>query len=361
VSRFVTLSKKDSEFQSYLLGTFSETERALPIQSLNVNTLNEQVTFKIVPISSLAMPTFMQKWLTILRVHTLTLVLLPIFLVLVKNLADAERFNYVVALCSCVGVALLHCAVNLRNDFYDHLSGIDRVNPERGSRAIQQGWITASQVKKLSWFIMILSLVAGLPALVNEPRLILLVALSAIGVFWGYSASPSGFKYPRWNEFGAFILLGPLLTVGFEMSGKRDFDFETVFLGSLCGWLTVFLIHLKNFESILVQSQAELRNTINWLGFDKAKKMLLLWWLTFIFLFSSYHSLYSGKFWTVVSTLFVSIASIPFMIRLSSMESPIGSQITLLIRRGRFLYFTTLSIWLIENIWVWIDHNANLR
>src|SRR5262245_11697931 len=51
-----TISHCDPEFNSYLDGSFSDDLRALPVRSLNVDTLNEEVTFEIVPVDEIQKP-----------------------------------------------------------------------------------------------------------------------------------------------------------------------------------------------------------------------------------------------------------------------------------------------------------------
>ena len=67
MKRLVTLTKANSEFESYLLGSFSRTERAIPVQSLNISTGAEQVTFEIVAIEEIQVPKLFSKWARFFR------------------------------------------------------------------------------------------------------------------------------------------------------------------------------------------------------------------------------------------------------------------------------------------------------
>jgi 1,4-dihydroxy-2-naphthoate polyprenyltransferase len=358
VSRLVTIEKSSPDFQKYLLGTFSEREVAIPVQSLNVNKASEQITFKVIDKTEIELPFFLTRWLLTVKVKNFTLVLFPIFIILVKNIYDDLFIEPLLPLLSCIGVICLHAAVNLRNDYYDHVSGVDRINPEVGSRAIQEGWITAAELRRTSIWFRVIGLLLGFPALVSYPQLVLFGLPVLFFGFVSHSYSPVGFRYRRWSEISAFFLLGPLLTAGFEISIRGDFDFETVAIGIILGWLAVFVLHLRNFQSILVQSQAEFINSINWLGFDRAKKLLLSWWFIFICMFWLYHSTYTATFWTFFSTAFLVMASLPFVIRLTSMESPIGSLMARVTRRGKLLYATAVTIWFVENLFYWLEKNG---
>jgi len=85
MSELLTLSKSDPRFHSYIEGTFSKEYRALPIQSLNVNTEAEQVTFRIFPMKEVEQPLWGLHWLQVLKVRNLLLVAFPIFLIFEKN------------------------------------------------------------------------------------------------------------------------------------------------------------------------------------------------------------------------------------------------------------------------------------
>lgn len=55
---YITLTKTDPEFESYLLGNFSQTHRALPVETFHAQTPRERVTFRLVPREKVAAP----KW-----------------------------------------------------------------------------------------------------------------------------------------------------------------------------------------------------------------------------------------------------------------------------------------------------------
>src|SRR5216683_2002056 len=56
--KFITLTKNDPDFDSYLLGTFSQTERALPVETYHPQTARERVTFRLVPVEKVGAPSW---------------------------------------------------------------------------------------------------------------------------------------------------------------------------------------------------------------------------------------------------------------------------------------------------------------
>jgi len=355
MSNLITLSKKDPRFFSYLNGNFSKTDRAIPVESLNVNTEAEQVTFQIVPLNEIYRPMRGLYWLRLLKVRNLVLVAFPVFLTLVKNWIDGTLHDPRTFVLGAVGAFFLMTAVNLRNDYLDHLSGLDRVHPQSGSQAIQKGWVTAAQVQRWSYFYLILGVVFGLPALVLYREVLILVGVFTLLGILGLTSYKIGLKYRRWSELTIFLLLGPLLTVGLQYSMGYHFDLEVLWIGAITGWMSVFYLHLKNFEQLMVNEQAQFRNTMTWLGFEKGKTLLFIWWLILAGLVMGYHFEYAAGYWRWVVFFSLLAATVPFGAALSLVNSPLGSKMTKLMHTGKMALYFVMMLIMIETLWyLWI-------
>jgi 1,4-dihydroxy-2-naphthoate octaprenyltransferase len=351
----ITVSRKDPQFQDYLLGSFSKTERALPIRSLNVNTEAEQVTFQIVPLTEIENVGVGTRWARILKLHNFYLVALPVLAVLMKNWIDETLFDVPTAISSVFACAFLMAAVNLRNDFLDYSSGLDRVHPNSGSQAIQKGWITALRVKTLSSVFLALGILFGLPALYFNHQVIYLIAGIAVLGVAGLTSYKMGLKYRHWSEVTAFLLLGPLLTAGIQMSTGGGLDFEAIMIGLVTGWYAVFYLHLKNFEQLMVNHQADFKNTVTGLGFENGKRLLLAWWGIFLLLFGVYHYYFSAVMWNAIMFVVSLCTFIIFYFQLRHLTSPVGSGMKTMIEAIRKLSLSLLGLWVLEFLWyLWI-------
>jgi 1,4-dihydroxy-2-naphthoate octaprenyltransferase len=345
-----TFSRKDPDFYPYLLGTFSKTHRALPLKSLNVGSDLETITFQIVDSKQIERPTFVLMWAQIFKIHTFILVAFPMFVVLLKNLMDNTVVNPLDGVLAALGALCLHTSLNLRNDFVDHVRGLDRVLPSSGSRAIQNGWVTAWSVKAWAWVYFVLGVLFGIKPVYDYPQVLIFIsALSVLGLVL-MSSHKMGFKYRQWSELIVFLLLGPFLTAGFQMSLGAGFDFEALVIGVLTGWFGVFYLHIRNFELLMVTSQAKFRNTMTLLGFDSSKKLLAVWWSIWILGLLGYHFVYSSTYWTVILLLGSLFASWAFLMSLSQLTSPLGSDMTRFLTLARKAAFFVLSLWFVENI-----------
>jgi 1,4-dihydroxy-2-naphthoate octaprenyltransferase len=342
MSELVTLTKGSAEFRSYLLGTFSKERRALPQQTLNPNSQNETVTFKIVPLSQIRRPSLISYFVQTFKVKNFLLVLFPLFLIVVKNIADNTLMDPLSATISTLGVLCAFVSLNLRNDYNDHLQGIDRVLQERGSRAIQNGWATAEQVKKYSLFFLILALLCALPVIVTFPSVLAVVAVSALTGLWAYQLG---------GELSLFLLLGPLLTVGYQLSMGMFFDIEALALGLMWGWLVLYLVHLKNLTCIIESSQAQFKNTVNRLGFDRSRRLIAAWWCAFVLFYAVYHVFYASLLLGLYGTLLLIFISFRFIGRMKKLSSPAGSEMKAVYEYGRRLFQVAVILWTLENFW----------
>jgi 1,4-dihydroxy-2-naphthoate octaprenyltransferase len=358
VAEVKTLSKGSPEFETHLLGTFSKTHRALPIRTLNANSLQETVTFEIKPVSEIKKPTLAVLLAHLLKVRAFILILFPVYLILVKNTADSTIKDPIVVLISTFGILAAYIAVNLRNDYTDHMKGLDRINPQAGSRVIQNGWMTAAQIRSWAHFFVIVALVLASLVIFAFPMVIGVVMLTIMVGIWAQFLKKGSFKYHKGGEFFVFLLLGPLLTTGYQISISGFWDLESLYLGLIWGWLVVFLQHLKNFEYIMINSQARFHNTVTWLGFDKSKNLLKIWWVLFMVMFLWYHSRYSGVFWTWFLGAVLSFCALPFFIGLNRLQSSIGSELVRVRGLGYSLVLITLFLWAAENIWYWAEWQA---
>ena len=120
------------------------------------------------------------------------------------------------------GVALLHLGANLFNDYFDHLSGADEINTAfvspftGGSRAIQQGIVSASQVLFAALLTTALGSAVGIYLAAARGSLIIL--LGAIGVFtyFFYTAPPISFSHRGLGELVVALDFGLLPMLGTE-------------------------------------------------------------------------------------------------------------------------------------------------
>ncbi len=284
MERFITLSRQDPAFVSYLDGTFSRTHRALPIRSMNVETAGEEVTFELAPLSEIRRPgTFRLIW-TLMRPWSLVFSLGPMLVTWLYGWGHGAGFDAALVLSALFAVLVFHSGLNVLDDYFDHRGGRDRLNPRGGSRAIQNGWVRARTLRDAGLALLALAAIGGLPVLLAKPGLSFGIALVALVSGLGFSSRLVRLKSRGLGEVTTFLLAGPLLTLGFSWATsdvvaqpvQESVIWAYALLGCAFGFAAVTYYHLKNIENIMIDSQINARTLAVRLGFDAAKRSVWL-------------------------------------------------------------------------------------
>lgn len=351
MSTYITLKKTDSAFKKYLWGNFSSQQRALPVNTMNLGSLEETVTFEIVDRKNIAKPNFFKILISLIKFQNLFLILLPLFYVLVKNYADNRFRDPVTCMIASFAMLVLFAAFNIRNDVNDHISGYDRVNIPPEAKPIPRGWITASQADWLSWILTVVAIAISVPVMRRQPEEARVIAVVTALIFAGRLLSKNSYKNQHWGEIIFFILIGPGVISGYQVALGAGVDIEGLAFGILWAWGIQFLVHLNNFSHLLTSSQAGIKNTMTNAGFDKAKKILIIWWAAFLVLWVLYHYFYASLFWSVFSTLVLIFWSIPTLIKISEIQSPLGSDLVVIKRVGYKNFLLMSALIVLEFYW----------
>ncbi len=296
---FITISRNDYRFLDYLKGTFARDQRAIPTESLNVKGKKDYVVFKIVPVTSVPKPNWIEFLWKTLRVPSLTLSMGPLLTMLTYISVSYSNFDRTMAWLCLLPVLLFHLAMNLINDYYDHLKGIDGAG---AVKSIQLGWVRGIDLYRCGLFLLGVGVAIGVYILLVSPQqLFILSLLSGFGVLQ-FSSNRFGLKYHGFGELTVFLLSGPLLCIGYSWAVMGKIDGVSLLVGLFLGSLSLFVIHINNLKEILTASHAGVVNLSTIFGFDKGKKIgttILLvatsvWWFL---LFSTNKGFLAYGFW----------------------------------------------------------------
>jgi 1,4-dihydroxy-2-naphthoate octaprenyltransferase len=348
VSELITLSRHSADFKKYILGTFSKKFRALPVETLSSVRDSDEVTFQIVPVSEIKKPIWPVVFLKTIRVRQFIFVLFPLFYLLLQNrfLESVKDVNLVFL--SLVGVVSLFASLQLRNDFHDHLNGLDRIRHKGLSTPLLQGWVTAKELSQWAWFFVGVSAVCSVPLIFVFPQLMAVLLVSTLALTWSLYRPLSSFKNIFAGEVVFGFLVGPLLAIGFQISVTGEFSFQSLFFGLIWGAAILFRMYLQSFENMAALSQAKVKNILNVFGFDRSKLFILCWWGAVLLLFVIYHLIYFHFLvWagTLAITLFFSYQ---FFNRMKLVQSPLGSPLVDLQRNGQQLFDLLVSLWVLQ-------------
>jgi hypothetical protein len=270
--RYKTLTPKNAEYKSYLMGEFSAEERAIPQPSLNLQSINEIVTFEIRPIAQLeAAPLWKKLWL-LLKPQTWLTVLVP--LIMIANIERGATIQPALLL-SLVLLGLLIVA-NWKADLADHLEGWDRLQCGSEKSVLQKGWFTGQQLVRWSWVLLSVSILFGLPLLKQLPWVLVPYAIAVLSLllllprWWRKSI------WPGLSSFCIFLLTGPLLTVGIDLAFDGEFSRNSLFLGICWGLWMSFVRQQKIYTKQWYLYQKQAPYFFLGLGFDRSKSLMRL-------------------------------------------------------------------------------------
>ncbi len=320
-----TLSRKNDEFLAYLEGTFSRTQMALPIRSMNVGTQTEEITFEIVDDADLVKPSTLRIAQALIRPSSLILSAGPMLTVLARAIWRMRDINWFLALSCFVGVTAFQIATNLFNDYGDHMKGQDRIRPKGGSRAIQSGWVRAKTVKQTALGVTGFAILCGITAVFRSPALI--AAGLALLFTLEFAFQRLRLKARGWAEGLAFLLTGPLLTTGYAWATTGGVEVADISLGCVFGFISLLYFHSANFENIMIDSQAGARTWATRAGFDASKTFYYVVALACL-LATAVQTLALDLRAVIAGTLGYQLAQLSFAVaRVRRIASPLSSEL----------------------------------
>ena len=350
MNKLITLKKTNADFNRYLMGTFSDTEVAIPTQSLNLGTQNETVTFEIIPIEFIQRPNYFMYWVYLVKLRSFLYFLMPLYAVLTKNFADDSLRDPLSLLFTIIGGTLIFAGFNIRQDVNDHVSGFDRVFSAGSPKPILKGWITASEASFLSWFLIGIGLVICGPSFILQRELIRVAGVLGVIFVAARFAFRNSYKTREVGEVALFLLAGPGISSAFQVALGGGVDTEILAFGVLWGFAVLFLVHLSNFVYLMDSEKFGLENAMIKYGFDRSKKFLVVWWLSFVVLWIVFHFFYGATYMLWFTSALMVFWSIPTLIKFAEIQSPLGSDLFDARERGKRNFFLMVMLFGVEQL-----------
>ncbi|OGU76078.1 MAG: hypothetical protein A3G43_11565 [Ignavibacteria bacterium RIFCSPLOWO2_12_FULL_56_21] len=233
--------------------------------------INEQVD---VPIR---WSTKLISWLVVTRAPFLTAALMPLFIggafaSLGMAAGTFPVFHFALAV---VGVALLHLASNVYNDYFDWKSGTDQANTSYflkysgGSRAIELGLIDLAGTFRVATTLLTVAVAIGLYLTWQVGTGVLLYGLIGAGLGFFYTAPPVRLVARHGiGELAIGLAFGPLITagVGYVVTGQYDATWATFLLGVPVGLLTANILVMNQVPDFVSDSLTGKNHLIVTLG-----------------------------------------------------------------------------------------------
>lgn len=183
---------------------------------------------------------------------------------------SAGAFSFPLLLVTAAGVAALHLAANLLNDYYD-AGGSDpinfRITPfSGGSRVIQDGAVSRWAVLLMSAIFFLLGTAAGIWLVSQGRPLVIVIGLLGLFAGWAYSAPPLKLMSRGWGEIIIFFAFGPLVTFGTHYVITGSLSLTALILGIPQGFFITCVIWINEFPDYEADKNAGKINLVVRLG-----------------------------------------------------------------------------------------------
>ena len=194
------------------------------------------------------------KWLWVrfraLRAFSLPVSVLPV-LVATAAAQPLAEWRWDILILSMLGVALLHAAGNLLNDYFDFRSGVDRkVKGDEGrpGRFLIRGELEPRDVLAEAMVCLLLALPVGLYLIWQcGPNLLWFAAAAGFGLYC-YTGPPLKLKYRALGEPLIFLVFGPLLMLGAGFAQTGSFQWNVLLLSIPVALSTTAILAANNIR-----------------------------------------------------------------------------------------------------------------
>lgn len=229
---------------------------------------------------------------------------------------DTSSFLWLNFWLTLIGIVLIHAGTNMANDYFDHLSGCDEVNPNPtpfsgGSRMIQNGLIAPKKVLCAS--LISLSAGSGIGLYLNyvAGRNVILI-LGIIGVFLAffYTANPFKFAYKTFGELAVGIGFGPLIVMGSYYVQAQNLSTREFLVSLPMGILIALILYINEFPDYESDKQVGKKTLVVVLG---KKKAIALY--HFLMFFTYFVIILLVAFKTLPYICLVALISLPISIK----------------------------------------------
>ncbi|MBN2123249.1 MAG: 1,4-dihydroxy-2-naphthoate polyprenyltransferase [Deltaproteobacteria bacterium] len=214
-------------------------------------------------------------WSLAVRPRTLPAAVSPVLLGAAAAFAD-ECFRCLPALAALLGAILLQIGVNLANDYFDCVKGVDTGDRLGPPRVTQSGLIPADRVMTamVAAFLFAAGVGLYLTAVAGWP--VLAVGVASILAALLYSSGPFPLANHGLGDFFAFFFFGPVAVCGTYYVQVLHVSLLCAILSLPVGFLVAAILVVNNLRDIPTDAKAGKRTMAVILGPRWARREFLL-------------------------------------------------------------------------------------
>lgn len=346
-SRFETAKRGEKRFQELMTGEFSNTERALPVKSLQVGLSDEEVTFEIVAKSQLPAFSFKDFIKSLIKVHLLTLLVFPVFFFVFETWTKPE-ITSVEIIFILMGIIFTYAAVQLRIDRRDYESGYDRLRSLKDMSYLRRGMISVKEAKAWEQRMAGFAIGFGMIPMVLEWKRIIVFVLAVMGIIIADRLGSAN-RNRLIRDLSLSLVAGPLLAYGILP------NLQSIGFGIVWSFLIFYSLQIDHFENYFEQTKSGEKNFLNQVSFDFVGGRLWKTWSTFILAFSVWNMWREGLSVWIGTVLILFFSSWQWRKQLLSLKSSVGSEIKKVSFVAHQMIVLLILLWVAELVFrAWI-------
>lgn len=196
----------------------------------------------------------MAAWMFAARPRTLPAAIAPVVLGSAMAIADMH-FVWLPAAAALMVALLLQIGVNLANDYFDYVKGIDTEGRLGPPRVTQSGLIPAGQVKNAMLLTMGISLLPGIYLLIRGGWPVLLIGIACILSALAYSGGPFPLASRGLGDLFVFIFFGLVAVCGTYYVQALHLTPMVLLMGVIEGLLITAILVVNNLRDIQTDRQ----------------------------------------------------------------------------------------------------------
>lgn len=185
-------------------------------------------------------------WWQTLRPRTLPAAVGPVLLG--QALVVSGHFSWLTAGLSVLCALSLQLAVNLANDLFDGLSGVDQADRLGPTRALQAGLLRAGELRAGLVLTLGLAVVSGLWLILFGHWLLWLLGGLALLAVLGYSGGRRPYANRGLGELAVWFFFGPVAVLGSLLAQRSPIGPEAVLAGVLVGLPVAAILVVNNLR-----------------------------------------------------------------------------------------------------------------
>lgn len=144
----------------------------------------------------------------------------------------------------------LQIAVNLANDYFDHLSGVDGEDRLGPKRSIQSGKLTLKTLKGSIALFTLLAIISGSYLVIQGGWIFLGLGIASLMGIFLYSGSKYSFASRSLGELAVFLFFGWLAVIGSYYLQVKQFHWGLLIPASEIGALVAAVMLVNNIRDI---------------------------------------------------------------------------------------------------------------